>query len=308
MHAHGPESQDTKVAGPGLRRAPERWLNTPRALEARIVFDAALLASAVDPGPPPDEAPEPQAPAQAEEAEAEEEKAPEEQAEEDAVAANPAETEPTATATAAAPDDDPLDDPLAATPSAPDRQELVFVDARVPDPAAFTAPGREVIVLKPDQDGIAQIASAVDGRSGIDAIHIVSHGDSGRLSLGSGTVTVDTIQGLHRDELLTIGQALSPEGDILIYACDYGAGAEGQEALALWADLTGADVAASTDATGHTELGGDWTLEAQQGTVDTTELAPQNWLHALDLTLTPVGTVGAVGLAETILGNGVSIV
>ena len=73
-------------------------------------------------------------------------------------------------------------------------------------------------------------------------------------------------------------------------------------------DLTGADVAASTDATGHTELGGDWTLEAQRGTVDTAELAPQNWLHALDLTLTPVGTVGAVGLAETILGNGVTIV
>ena len=52
------------------------------------------------------------------------------------------------------------------------------------------------------------------------------------------------------DDLLAIGQALSPEGDILIYACDYGAGAEGEAALSLWADLTGADVAASTDATG----------------------------------------------------------
>ncbi len=195
-----------------------------------------------------------------------------------------------------------------ASTDTPERQELVFVDARVPDPAAFIAPGREVIVLNLDEDGIDQIANALDGRSGIDAIHIVSHGDSGSLSLGSGAVTTDAIEALHRDELLTIGQALSPEGDILIYACDYGSGAEGEQALSLWADLTGADVAASTDATGHTGLGGDWTLEAQQGTVDTAELAPQNWLHALDLTLTPVGTVGAVGLAETILGNGVTIV
>jgi hypothetical protein len=204
--------------------------------------------------------------------------------------------------------DGPSDDTPATPPNATERQEVVFVDARVPDPAAFAAPGREVIVLSLDEDGIGQIADALDGRTGIDAIHIVSHGDSGSLSLGSGAVTVDAIQGLHHDELLAIGQALSPDGDILIYACDYGAGAEGLAALSLWADLTGADVAASTDATGHTELGGDWTLEAQLGTVETAELAPQNWLHALDLTLTPVGTVGAVGLAETILGNGVTIV
>lgn len=306
MHSQESEPQDTRVAGPGRWRAPVRWLSAPRALEARIVFDGALVPSAIDPAPLPDEAPEPLAPVEAEgeEAEAEEKQA----ADADLAAGHPAETDTTETDATTAPDDDRSDDPLATTSSAPERQELVFVDARVPDPAAFAAPGREVIVVSLDQDGIAQIASAVDGRSGIDAIHIVSHGDSGRLSLGSGSVTADTIQALHQDDLLAIGQALSPEGDILLYACDYGAGAEGQEALALWADLTGADVAASTDATGHTGLGGDWTLEAQLGTVDTAELAPQNWLHALDLTLTPVGTVGAVGLAETILGNGVTIV
>lgn len=213
------------------------------------------------------------------------------------------------TATDTASPADPSDDALAATPTTPERQELVFVDARVPDPAAFTAPGREVIVLNLDEDGIDQIANALDGRSGIDAIHIVSHGDSGSLSLGSGAVTTDAIEALHHDELLAIGQALSPEGDILIYACDYGSGAEGEQALSLWADLTGADVAASTDATGHTGLGGDWTLEAQQGTVDTAELAPQNWLHALDLTLTaPVAvddafTVGPTSTVLDVLAN-----
>jgi hypothetical protein len=250
-------------------------------LEPRIVFDGALAVTVIEQASPSVESP-----------------------------ASPIDSLalPTSEITDGGSTDRQPDDTLAALPDATERQEVVFVDARVPDPAAFAAPGREVIVLNLEEDGIAQIADALDGRTGIDAIHIVSHGDSGSLSLGSGTVTVDAIQGLHHDELLAIGQALSPDGDILIYACDYGSGAEGQAALSLWADITGADVAASTDATGHTALGGDWTLEAQVGTVETAELAPLNWLHALDLTLTPVGAVGAVGLAETILGNGVTIV
>jgi hypothetical protein len=263
------------------RRAPPRQPSSPWVLEPRIVFDGALAVTVIEQAPPSVESP-----------------------------ASPIDSLalPTSEITDGGSTEHQPDDTLAATPDATERQEVVFVDARVPDPAAFAAPGREVIALSMDEDGIAQIADALDGRTGIDAIHIVSHGDSGSLSLGGGAVTVESIQGLHRDDLLAIGQALSLDGDILIYACDYGAGAEGQAALSLWADLTGADVAASTDATGHTELGGDWTLEAQVGTVDAAELAPQNWLHALDLTLTPVGTVGAVGLAETILGNGVTIV
>lgn len=292
---------------PIARRTPLRLQSTRWVLEPRIVFDGALAATVIEQPPASVEAPEPVEQAEPDVPDLAPALAPapsdaEDETEASAVTASDGGAEPSTET------DDPFDDTLAATPDAPARQELVFVDARVPDPAAFAAPEREVIVLNLDEDGIDQIANALDGRTGIDAIHIVSHGDSGSLSLGSGSVTVDAIQGLHHDDLLAIGQALSPEGDILIYACDYGAGAEGEAALSLWADLTGADVAASTDATGHTELGGDWTLEAQRGTVDTAELAPQNWLHALDLTLTPVGTVGAVGLAETILGNGVSIV
>jgi hypothetical protein len=34
------------------------------------------------------------------------------------------------------------------------------------------------------------------------------------------------------------------------------------------ADLTGADVAASTDLTGHRSLGGDWELERQTGPIE----------------------------------------
>ena len=47
-------------------------------------------------------------------------------------------------------------------------------------------------------------------------------------------------------------------------------GEEGQTLADTLAELTGADVAASTDPTGQASLGGDWELEHQVGTVEAT--------------------------------------
>ena len=201
------------------------------------------------------------------------------------------------------------DQSLAHTETAPATGvEVVFVDGRVPDVAAFEAPGREVIVLSLDQDGIAQIASALDGRTGIDAIHIVSHGGDGYLSLGSSQVTTASIQSSQLGYLQSIGQSLSTDGDILIYACDYASGASGLEAMNLLADITGADVAASTDATGDSSLGADWTLEQATGGIEATALAPTAWVHALDFSFSGVGSTGALSLAETIMGAGITVI
>ncbi|MDQ7745501.1 DUF4347 domain-containing protein [Hydrogenophaga pseudoflava] len=169
------------------------------------------------------------------------------------------------------------DTDVATAPEEAARTEVVFVDGRVSDPGAFAADGREVIVLSTGQDGMTQIASALAGRTGIDAIHIVSHGGDGYLSLGSGSITAETIQSTHLESLQLIGQALSAEGDILIYACDYAAGSEGLEAMGLIAEITGADVAASTDATGHESLGGDWALEQSTGEIETPSLDMAWW-------------------------------
>lgn len=197
---------------------------------------------------------------------------------------------------------------VATAPEAPSRTEVVFVDSRVNDPAAFGTDGREVVVIAADQDGLGQIASALNGRTGIDAIHIVSHGGDGYLSLGSGSITADSLRSADPATLQLIGQALTEDGDILIYACDYAAGDAGLEAMQLIADLTGADVAASSDATGHESLGGDWTLEQSTGAIETAELAPLAWMSALDFTFTGAGTVGALGMANNIMGAGVTVV
>ncbi|RKZ48833.1 MAG: hypothetical protein DRQ58_03530, partial [Gammaproteobacteria bacterium] len=167
-------------------------------------------------------------------------------------------------------------------------QEIIFVDSSVNDYQTLLSginQNVEVIMLDANRDGVEQIAEILAGRSNINAIHIISHGDTGQLHLGNTILTAESMQGEHVDELAIIGQALSSDADILIYGCNFAAGEYGQQAAETLAKLTGADVAASDDATGATELGGDWDLEVQQGDIETRiaieELAQHNWLNTL---------------------------
>lgn len=80
--------------------------------------------------------------------------------------------------------------------------------------------------------------------------------------------------GDYADELATWGAALTANADLLIYGCDFG---DDGAALAMLADATGADVAASTDATCAEWRGGDWDLEARSGSIEATTLAAREW-------------------------------
>ncbi len=150
--------------------------------------------------------------------------------------------------------------------------EIAFVDPTVPDYQTLIAgmgPNVQVVMLDGGQDGMEQIAASLTGRTGIDAIHLISHGDAGTLLLGTGTLNVDTMTGQYADELATIQQSLSEQADILVYGCDFAEGETGQVAVNLLAEMTGADVQASSDETGHVSLGGDWEFEVQTGTIET---------------------------------------
>ncbi|HYC01912.1 MAG TPA: DUF4347 domain-containing protein [Azospirillaceae bacterium] len=148
--------------------------------------------------------------------------------------------------------------------------EIAFIDAAVPGAdklAAGLRPGIELVTLDPARDGLSQMAEALRGRTDIAAIHVLGHADDGLMILGSGAWDAAGLDA-RADDLAAIGRSLAAGGDILLYGCDLGAGAEGAAFLNRMADLTGADVAASTDATGAARLGGDWDLEAQRGTVE----------------------------------------
>lgn len=168
-------------------------------------------------------------------------------------------------------------DGLAATPTAgtaDQRQEVVFIDGQVTNKQQLIdglAPGTEVVVLDSSQDGLQQIADYLKGRSDVDAIHLLSHGTDGTVELGNTWLNAQNI-GQHSQALDAIGAALATDGDILVYGCNTAEDTQGTALLNELARLTRADVAASVDATGAADKGGNWQLERQVGQIESTSL------------------------------------
>nr|WP_233252236.1 DUF4347 domain-containing protein [Limnohabitans sp. 2KL-17] len=153
----------------------------------------------------------------------------------------------------------------------PARVELVFIESDVGNYQSLLnglSPDVEVHILDASQDGLAQIAQALAGRSGIDAIHIVSHGAEGSLQLGASSLTAQNLAS-HAADLAAVGRALDANADILLYGCSVAAGSDGAAFVSALAAATQADIAASTNATGSAARGGDWVLESQQGDIST---------------------------------------
>ena len=158
------------------------------------------------------------------------------------------------------------------------RHELVFVDAGVDDwetlVEGLVGPrddgvSFEVVVLDAGRDGIDQIGEALESRSyAIDAVHVVSHGTERGLQLG-GTWLDGEQLARDADDVARWRDALSADADLLLYGCNLAGSSEGKALVEQLGALTGADVAASTDATGAALHGGDWDLEHRVGPVET---------------------------------------
>src|SRR5450830_1112654 len=159
------------------------------------------------------------------------------------------------------------DAPATPAPVAVPGQTVVFVDARVKDSADLlkgVAPGTQVVQLDASKDGLQQIADYLGSHQGVSSVQIIAHGNAGDLWLGSTYLSADNVAA--RSEVLAqIGQDMNVGGDILIYACNTAAGDKGINFVDSLAQLTGRDIAASTNRTG---LGGDWTLEIATGSIE----------------------------------------
>ncbi len=244
----GGRTSSTRAA----RKMPRRGGNQRLVLEPRIVFDGALPVAAAD---------------------AIETKTDTAPASKDASVAPPTTNTPSestlAPAQSAQQERELIDGTLALAGQT--SNEIIFIDSAVEGLEDFLLDHSQVdvVLLDPDRDGMEQIAAALEGRTGIDAIHIISHGSSGELNLGNDTFNLQSMNGEHADELVTIKSALSAEADILIYGCDVGADKSGQDFIDALSLATGADIAASTDLTGAATLGGDWELESRTGVIET---------------------------------------
>ncbi len=147
---------------------------------------------------------------------------------------------------------------------------IIFVDSRVDDYQALigeTGSGTLVVELDANSDGVLEITRILAGYDHIETVHLISHGSSGEITLGSTELSSETIDD-YTLELCSWAQSLSSGADILIYGCNVSSGTAGQAFVAELADLTGADVAASDDLTGARSTGGDWELETRIGIIE----------------------------------------
>lgn len=163
------------------------------------------------------------------------------------------------------------------------RTEIFFLDARLTALDSLIAQLPDVahaFVIDPDKDGFDQIQASLESFSNVDAIHIVSHGADGAITLGDTTLTSGNID-LYSEALLSIGTHLTDSADILVYGCDVAQSASGKQLIDRIAELTGADVTASEDTTGASTLGGDWDLEYQTGEIESTVLAVNEYSGSL---------------------------
>jgi glucose/arabinose dehydrogenase len=148
---------------------------------------------------------------------------------------------------------------------------LVFIDANLNayrSLAAATVPGAEVVILDANQDGVQQITDALANRSGVGAIHLISHGSESSLQLGNSFLAADTLAD-YSAQIQSWSQSLTTDADILLYGCDVASDETGWGFVSQLGQLTGADVAASVDKTGNAALGGNWILEVATGAIDT---------------------------------------
>ena len=117
------------------------------------------------------------------------------------------------------------------------QRELVLIDAGVENSDQLLADilesraesALEIRILDSGSDGVDQISAILaESKGEYDAIHIISHGDEGEISLGDATLTADNLN-RYVDQLAGWADALSEDADILFYGCDLAGNAEGEQ-------------------------------------------------------------------------------
>ncbi len=184
------------------------------------------------------------------------------------------------------------------------RKEVVFIDTTVTDWRALVSgaqSGMEVVLLNGNRDGLTQMAAWAESKSGYDAVHVLSHGDEGHVTLG--TLKLDTaVTEIRAADLAALGAVLKADGDLLLYGCSVASG-EGTDFIAAMAARTGADVAASDDLTGEAAYGGDWVLESSAGTIESAAVSMPGYRGTLIGMAPSIANLGGDTLNYTVGGT-----
>lgn len=161
-------------------------------------------------------------------------------------------------------------------------KEVIFADSSVQDYQSLLQgiDGAEIVILKENLSAIDQITQALADRKDIEAVHILSHGSEGSFQLGSEILNENKLENFST-QIKQWGNALTANGDILLYACDVAAGETGLNFVKKLSEITGADVAASNNITVSAAKGGDGELEVKFGEIETQPLNFANYNYTL---------------------------
>ncbi|HYH20773.1 MAG TPA: DUF4347 domain-containing protein [Azospirillum sp.] len=145
-----------------------------------------------------------------------------------------------------------------------------------------------VVLVSDRMDAHGVLAAALAERPA--AVHLLAHGEPGRVLLGADPIDAVSLLDRH--------WPAAPGTEILIHACRVGEGAAGRAFLDRLAYATGGTVAAATHPVGHMALGGQWELDATTGPVRLSApfVGHEAWPHLLAAI---TGTAGADTLTGT---------
>ena len=149
------------------------------------------------------------------------------------------------------------------------KKEIAFIDPGISNLETFIAglrPEVEAVVLSDHEPAPRQMARALEGREGIEAIHVVAHGWPGEVSFGSGALSLDTMDE-YAAELAEVGRMLRG-GEFHLWSCETALGKRGAAFVDALARATGVDVAGSTGLVGAAAQGGRWGLDVGSSEMD----------------------------------------
>ena len=165
-------------------------------------------------------------------------------------------------------EDEWLEPPNSSPIDTDDYNQILFIDSEVPDSQTLIdniSGATDVVVLDEDEDEIVQISEHLENYQQLDAVHIVSLGESGQLTFANTVLDFDTLT--QYDNLLRSWRdSLTEEADIVLYGCDVSYGEAGNSFVQQLSQTTNADINASVDKTGAS---GNWILETPVGQIET---------------------------------------
>jgi uncharacterized protein DUF4347 len=148
--------------------------------------------------------------------------------------------------------------------------EMLFVDTSVDDLATILChlrPGVEAVVLDRATPPARQIAVALHGVRGLDAVHVIAHGAPGQVNFAAGPWSTETVEN-EPDDFAAIGRAIAAHGDLRLWSCHTGAGVAGGRFAARLARATGVGVATASGLVGATARGGCWNAASGREAAD----------------------------------------